>query len=149
MRFKCTHDVVSSLQRLLCNLHGLYLMYRSAHWTASSATSYSDHQLFQRLYEPIPDEIDTLAERLVDLCGVESVCASSIADGTADVVARMSDDVCMLTCCWNFEQELIDCCECCLALLEQQGQSLGWNDFLGGVVRQHEQHVYLLCQRMR
>lgn len=54
---------------MLCQLLGMLLAmrqnYHSSHWQVGGPNFYGDHQLFERLYGSVSDEIDTLAEKLV------------------------------------------------------------------------------------
>ena len=52
-------------------LHALYWLHWTAHWQAEG--DYARHLLFQRLYEAIPDQLDTLSEKMVQMYGARAV----------------------------------------------------------------------------
>jgi DNA-binding ferritin-like protein len=57
----------SLLRSLLSLLRALDWHYRTAHWQVWGEAQYGDHLMFQRFYEAMPDEIDTLAEKMVGI----------------------------------------------------------------------------------
>lgn len=138
------------LQDIIARLHALYAIYRSAHWQAWGTSYYGDHLLFQRLYEPLDDEIDTLAERMIPQFGSSCVDPLPIAQRTAEHVAALTE---LYPCPYErgivAEQELIGCIDGAMVEIEGQGaRTLGWDDFLGKLTSQHEEHLYLLTQRL-
>ena len=48
-------------------LRALYLFYQNAHWQSNGPGSYSNHLMFQRLYENVLKEIDDVAEKSIAL----------------------------------------------------------------------------------
>lgn len=140
-----------SLKELLARLHALYAIHRSAHWTAWGESYYGDHLLFQRLYEVLDDEIDGLAERMVHELGPASVDAECITEATNNLVQRWcAEETCPWARGYAAEEELIFCAEQCRTCIEECGKlTLGWEDFLGALTSQHEEHCYLLGQRLR
>src|SRR5574338_1167848 len=134
----CLHD-------LLVRLHALYAIHRSAHWQTSGASFYGDHLLFQRLYEPLDDEIDALAERMVATVGPEAVDPQHI---TAGVDAYVQDWIACEPCPYErarqAEGALVECVQVCMDEVEAcSATTLGWDDFLGRVASKHEEHIYL------
>lgn len=144
-------DVIAALQNVMCRLQSLNILHKTAHWTTAGDTSYSDHLLFQRLYESIDDEIDQLAERMVSTCGASSVDPVLIAINVAEHVVIANSESCVVTRNCDAERALVDCCVYCIDLIEMymRSSATGWNDFLGGVISEHERHIYLLEQRMQ
>lgn len=138
------------MQELLARLHALYAVHRSAHWTVWGDTYYGDHLLFQRLYEPLDDEIDTLAERMVAAFDPSVVEASALTAATAGLVEEWcAEEPCPYERALRVEAELVACVNCCMHAVELAGmQTLGWDDFLGRVASKHEEHVYLLKRRL-
>jgi DNA-binding ferritin-like protein len=60
-------DDYSELAILLALLRSLNILHQSHHWQSEGNQFYSDHLLFQRLYEKIQDEIDIVGEKTVGL----------------------------------------------------------------------------------
>lgn len=148
-------DTVNScdelLEELLIRLNALYILHRTSHWQTHGITSYGDHLLFQRLYEPIVDEIDSLAERMVSFVGMNSVDACCIMPGVNEFIQNWSaESPCPYERGVIAERECIECIEMCMTAIEASGESsLGWDDVLGGIASQHEEHIYLLEQRIQ
>lgn len=55
------------LLRYLNQLRLLYVLYQNFHWQCHGLNFYSNHLLFQRLYEDIQTQIDETAEKFVGL----------------------------------------------------------------------------------
>ena len=58
-------STVEILQEVLGLLKGQYWNYWTTHWQAKGENYYGNHLLFQRIYEGMQGEIDTLAEKIV------------------------------------------------------------------------------------
>jgi DNA-binding ferritin-like protein len=58
-------ELYEALMQLLAQLFSLKNYTWTAHWNAAGATSYSDHLLFQRIYEKLDKRIDKLGEYVV------------------------------------------------------------------------------------
>jgi len=65
----------TALTAVLVDLLATYRLMQSLHWQASGASYYGDHLLYQRIYEGISKEIDSVGERLVGLYGPAPVDA--------------------------------------------------------------------------
>ena len=140
---------VEHLKGLLGLFHGLYWLHWTTHWQTQGDPSYGDHLLFERLYQALVDEIDTLAEKLVQMGGREAV---NIAEHVPVMGAWLGR--------WMPEQDLIGRAlgaerdfqaavrQVYDDLKEEGGLSLGMDDFLMNVANTHETHLYLLQQRM-
>jgi DNA-binding ferritin-like protein len=129
------------LVKLLVFERALFSYHQAAHWRSSGAQYYGDHLLFQRLYEAIADEIDSLGERIMGLGGAIEVAAQTHAAG------KLLDQ-------WRGEltAQAQACEQQFLALIgsTMQGQwSDGVQNLLQGIADQHETHVYLLGRRNR
>lgn len=141
----------ASLQELLCRLHALYAIFRSAHWQVVGEAYYGDHLLFERLYSSLDGEIDKLAERMVGQFGAELVDADYITAGTDVLVQEwVHETPCPYERGQLAEQELLECAHRAMLDIEEAGLlTLGWEDFLGEMCNQHEEHMYLLGQRLQ
>lgn len=137
---------VGILQGLLARLQAMRDCYQSLHWSASGSPAYGDHLLFQRLYEALVEEVDSMAEKIVGLSGMpEVVSARNLDAARADVTASMDLSVAgMLMAERQFCEGVIPGV---LGALEGVGLSEGLENFLQGMADTHEGHVYLLQQR--
>ena len=141
------------LQGLLGMFHAIYWLHWTTHWQTKGNPYYGDHLLFERLYGALPAEIDTLAEKLVQLHGSEAVDIAEhhpvmgawlgrwIPEGGGDLdpVGRA------LAAERDFQKSIRSTYED----LKAEGElSLGLDDFLMSTANAHETHLYLLQQRM-
>lgn len=142
-----------TLTHLLACLRTLKECYLTAHWTEGGRNFYSDHLLFQRLYEERDSEIDTLAEKMVSTLGASStdlldqmklmvniLNASNIVFNGVHVSAAKR--------CEHLEKMLLTLIKDSVLDLEKDGNlSLGWEDYLGTLCSAHETNLYLLKMR--
>lgn len=141
--------VASHLQTLLSQLHTIYALHRSAHWQARGISFYGDHQMFEKMYTPIIDEIDTLAERIVITFSPECVDASLLYPVISEQIQSFTRDYeCPFDRVYAAEYELISMISECMQMIDEAEMiTLGWEDFLGELTSQHEEHLYLLDAR--
>jgi DNA-binding ferritin-like protein len=137
---------VKLMKTILAYLEVSYLFYQSAHWQTKGSDFYGDHLLFQRIYEGLREEIDTVAEKIVGVYAADHV----------DFKRRLSNMVLLadfldmeyiqkeyISTGLLLEQKVLD-------LLQEADQgtfSAGVKDLLAGIANTHEGHVYLLKQR--
>lgn len=138
------------LAPLLALLRAAHLSHWTTHWTVEGTAFFADHQLFDQLYNALPGEIDTLAEKSVFLLG-------------ADVVDLKEQLALMLECSqyWLTERNLYtrallvenDIQEAIKAakktLADNNMLSLGLDNFLAQMADDHEKAKYLLGQRLK
>lgn len=137
------------LQSLLALLRAMHWEYYSSHWKVKGIAFYGDHLLFQRLYDNLTEEFDSLAEKIVCKYG----------DAAVDPCHQMK-----LAYAWLVHVEgILDWFDRALKLedllqvqikttydiLERASElSLGLDDFLMSLANAHEGHSYLLKQPM-
>ena len=137
------------LQSLLSVLHGTQEVHQSCHWLSKGSSFYGDHLLFERLYENIVEEVDSVAERLIGHHGSEafdpvdhmnmkakfvSVCSSS---GSSNIdQAIFAEESVLKTLRKTYD-----------GISRSQNMTLGLDDLIMSVSDQHERHLYLLNQR--
>lgn len=143
----------AELSVVLVWLRYLQMANHTNHWISRGQNSYADHLLFQRLYEEIFAQIDTLAEKLIGL-GNETNVHLELQTSQLDRLARE---------CANFttidtnqlakkslelEFNFLKVLDCVKELLNQKGQlTLGLDNMLAGLADVHESYVFLLKQR--
>ena len=155
-------SAASPLATLVSCLRALYQLHQSHHWTSKGSSYYSDHLLYQRLYEAILPEIDSVAERAVGMGGLELLRPIPQARQTASFVelfceggpkAHVSSyslvgahfDPYQLAS-RSLQAELFT-----IGLIddtESAGVSAGTRNLLEGIADLHETHIYLLNQRL-
>jgi len=135
-----------SLVAVMVDLVALYRLLQTLHWQSSGETSYQDHLLFQRLYEDVPKEIDSTAERLVGLFGEGSVDPGAIE---ARVVRRITS--------WQeipqpsvralmAERDVLETLRSAALVFHEDP---GTENLLQGFSDKHMEHAYLLQQRTK
>ena len=72
-------SLVTLLNQQLANIFDLYSQIKQAHWNVRGEEFYQLHKLFDDLAEPLPEHIDTIAERAVTLGGLALGTARSAA----------------------------------------------------------------------
>lgn len=146
--------VYPELSVVLVRLKALAEVHKSHHWIAKGDTFYGDHLLFERLYDSVVGEVDTVAERAVMMGGADNVNVGLVAHQVAG---------CLETCAAyalptpdqlaqrSLEREtaFLSCLDTVGRFLSSRGVlTPGLNNMLEGIADQHEQHVYLLRQRL-
>lgn len=141
---------VDDLRQLLALLRAQLFVYQDAHWQVAGPQFYGDHLLFERLYNSVGEQIDTLAEKMVAMFGPSSVDAEMLVSLTMGWVRRWSPEK-------DFHRRGLLAEQECLVALERtyrrlreaKSLSLGMDDFLMATVNDHEQNLYLLQQTQR
>lgn len=139
---------------LLAGLRALYFTHQQNHWTCRGANFYGDHLLFQRLYEKIADEIDTVAEKCVGV-GDESTVDlqfqlktvfQMLKDSSTSSVTVGSSDYAKKSL--SAEYTFLNLCDVVRSTLDAQGKlSIGIDNMIAGIMDVHESHVFLLKQQ--
>lgn len=153
---RSTSDSLVWLQGILAQLYALRILYHTSHWLASGPNSYSDHLLYERLYDGDPsigDAIDLLAEKMVAMFGPQAVNPFQIYERVGPVlsVTKGADKIQDLPSRYlHLERELLLSIDRARAALESEDRlSLGMDDTLASLSSEREQAVYLLTQRSR
>lgn len=140
------------LAGFLAVTEALQMLHHSHHWQTKGENFYGDHLLYQRLYETVQGEIDLVGEKLIGV---------SQDVGLTNYFKRVKAMEMFLKAVTHSDQpyavvshdaeltyvrmggELMD-------QLEQAGLlTRGLEQMLGNVLDKHEEHIYLLDQRVR
>jgi DNA-binding ferritin-like protein len=144
----------AQLSVLLVHLRFLALVHQTHHWIAKGDAFYGDHQLFNRLYDKVVEEIDSVAERAVGMGGEQNVrldlqvaqlyklVRSSEASQTVPQNSGLARQSLVAEC--NF-QKIIKAM--CLSMKEDRSETPGIENLLQGIADTHESHIYLLKRR--
>lgn len=141
-------------------LRSLSFLHQTHHWQTQGHASYSDHLLFQRLYDKISDQVDKVAEKSVGLStgnvglvnykhslynmpkflnAIEDIADTNIDDPPALKMVKKS----LLA-----EKSFITAGEKLMNILDSKGLlTRGLEQLLGEILDLHENSVYLLKQR--
>lgn len=143
------------LSVVLVHLRFLSLIHQTHHWITKGDAFYGDHQMFQRLYDDVQAEVDSLAERTVGIGKEESVNVVLQTQqvtrlvngyGTISTIPQASEFVKRSLAA---ERNFITTAELAFnALKERCAMSRGLENLLSGILDTHETHLYLLKQRV-
>lgn len=141
---------VHLLQHLLGLLRAQYWMYQEAHWQTRGPAYYGNHLLFQRLYESVTDQVDTLAEKMVGIYGPQAVSSAHVSPKFQQFVARWAPVPCLHERGLLSEADFQTVTRKVYGRLKALGEmSLGMDDFLMAAANDHETNQYLLRQVLR
>lgn len=141
----------ADLSAFLSLLRATYQIHQAAHWQSRGESYYGDHLLYQRLYEDVSKEIDSIAERVIGRSRrVTAVDPMLQAQMTAHMVRKLRGSSRSLSArklarvSLQAEQSVLDAVD----FLIEEGQSTGTENLLQGIADTHESHIYLLRQRL-
>jgi len=141
-----TSEEIKLVKTILTYLEVSYLFYQSAHWQTKGSEFYADHLLFQRLYEGLRDEIDSLGEKTVGVFGIDHVDFSRRLDNMGILTDYLNLNVqqkSYISTAILLETKLLDL----LQQSETTDFSSGVKDLFAGFANAHEGNLYLLQQR--
>lgn len=145
-----------ALSIALANLRALNMIHHQHHWVTSGQNAYQDHLLFQRLYEAIDDEFDSLGERCV---GLDTTKTVDLTLQLKTIYLFVQDNITNnMTMTYNNDlvQKSLNAELMFLNVINKVREQLtmnslltsGLDDLLAGIEDTHETHVYLLKQRL-
>lgn len=157
-----TGSVESSAQALsliLVYLRALAIIHQAHHWQTRGPQFYADHELFDRLYNDVVGEIDSVAERIVGSGGQGLVNPVDQSKNVAALVELLYQEALpspvetpadYVEVSKNAEIKFLYLVNLLAEKLKQVGDlTRGTDNLLAGVEDKHEEHVYLLTQRVK
>jgi DNA-binding ferritin-like protein len=66
-------DIKSKLNESFAILRATAIVHQHNHWEIGGQAQYGDHLLYERLYTATQSDIDSLAERIIGVCGLETL----------------------------------------------------------------------------
>lgn len=138
----------NTLAGVLAALRAVHWSHWTSHWQAAGGPYYGDHLMLERLYNAVTEEIDTLAEKMVDMCGAASVDPVVQAHMMTRVL-EAQQDADPIRRAYKVEMLLQSILATAFQRLEASRElSLGMNDFLAATANAHETALYLLNRRL-
>lgn len=139
---------------MLCHILGMLMAmrqnYHSSHWQVGGPNFYGDHLMFERLYESVEGDIDTLGEKIVAKYGSDQVDGSKLSQIQAHYVGDWSQEQDPVQRGLASEKMFQSTVKGVYDSLKQSGElSLGLDDFLMTMADSHETNEYLLGQRAK
>jgi len=137
-------SAVEVLQEVLGLLRGQYWNYWTTHWQIKG---YGNHLLFQRIYEAMKDEVDTLAEKIVGYFGPENVDNKVIMETMHHWFDEWNEIKDPFDRAIRSEEDMQKAFKTAYDKLKKMDDvSLGLDDFLMATANAHETNLYLLQQ---
>mgnify|MGYP001603303375 CR=1 FL=1 len=144
------------LATLLAVFYAVRTLHQTAHWQVGGRTSYSDHLLFERLYNDTASEVDDLAEKLIGLDSPICVDPLTLSFHSAIIIKNFcksqtniinSESIVMRAL--EAEQNLLSFIAIVIEALNGRGVlTIGLENLLADMHDSHERHIYLLKQRL-
>ena len=138
------------LKFLLATLRAAQMVHQTGHWRVRGKTYYGDHLLLERLYNSVDEEIDKLAEKMVEKYGEDSVDIHEQIDHMHTVIKGIAKISCNFRRAQAVEKMLQKLFKMSYDKLKETGElTLGMDDFLMASANNHETNCYLLGQRLK
>jgi DNA-binding ferritin-like protein len=141
---------MQQLKFLLATLRAAQMIHQTGHWRVGGKTYYGDHQLLERLYNSVGQEIDQLAEKMVEKYGEDSVDLHGQIDHMHTVIKGIAKISCNFRRAQAVEKMLQKLFKMSYDKLKERDElSLGMDDFLMASANNHETNCYLLGRRLK
>jgi DNA-binding ferritin-like protein len=153
---RLSHVEYAELGALLAFLRGVATIHQTHHWQSQGDSFYGDHLLFERIYNSMVEEIDSIAERSVGLGCSEIVNPTMQASMTSSVIewiygiysapiSSLPREDSLIRISLAAEQCLSAVLDSVAANLREMGAlSRGLDNLLSGISDKHEESQYLL-----
>ena len=152
------NESVETLCWLLACLRQQYMLYQNAHWQSNGEAFYSNHQLFQRIYQGeeedetggVQADVDALAERMVGLFGTPCVDMQTLMPKMVMFCQRWCKIPCHHRRALASEADFQRAVQLALKTLEAEGRlTVGLENLLQDMADRHEVNMYLIQQTLR
>lgn len=128
-------------------LRSLYLVYQNAHWLSSGISAYSDHLLFQRLYENVLLDIDSTAEKFIGVFDKSVLDMQKQSKLIFDINSNYKQEN-SFEKCLKMEQDFQKLSNTLKKKLEENNVlSMGLDDLIMTNANNGESRIYLLKQK--
>lgn len=140
------------LAAFLAVTEALQMLEHSHHWQTKGENFYGDHLLYQRLYEAVLAEIDLIGEKLIGVskeAGLTNYFKRVRAmEMFLKAVTHSEKPYAVVT--HDAELTYVRLGEELMDKLQQSGLlTRGLEQMLGNILDKHEEHIYLLDQRVK
>lgn len=141
---KNNKKVVEGLQQLLADFHVYFANLRGYHWNIKGAGFFNLHEKFEELYDMAADQIDEIAERLLQLDEVPENKIDKLAK-KAKLTAKgePEPEKAMIKHLLEDMQYMIESVRTVAGIAEEAGDK-GTADMIGGYLPGFEKNVWML-----
>lgn len=142
---KARETVLGLLFKLLADEHVLYVKTRNFHWNVTGLDFGSLHLFFEKQYGELAETIDEIAERIRSLGGTapgsmkEFLKLARLEEQPGDHLAAEK----MLAALLTDHETIIRELRTDIDLIDKAGDA-GTNDFLTGIMEEHEKKAWML-----
>lgn len=135
----------------IASLKAMILIHQHSHWTTRGAAFYSDHKLFERLYDSALADVDLAAEKFIGLFGDACLKYDMQAELLGKVLSKYSDhEGSPVEMSLTVEKDFLKFSQDAYKCFEEEGQlSLGLDDMIMSIASKREESVYLLQQTLQ
>lgn len=128
------------MRELLFKLNALYQFYKAAHWLAKGELFYQDHLFFEKLYEGLDDEMDTLVELSLASHLLGDFNSRIFAEETARITPESKDNETNMHIAAKLETDIVSTIE----NLNESRIPAGLFNHIATIAQNHTRNVYLL-----
>jgi DNA-binding ferritin-like protein len=134
----------------IATLKALALIHQHNHWTAKGVSFYSDHLLFERIYNDTLKNVDLAAEKFMGLFKEQCLDYDYQADLLHKVLAKYSNlEGSPIQMALEAERDFLKFSEEAYNCFEDEGKlTLGLDDMIMSIASKREEVVYLLQQSL-
>lgn len=134
----------------IASLQAMSIIHTRNHWRCKGDAFYSEHKLFERLYEASLEDLDSAAEKFVGLFGPECLDLETQALFLNKALLNYKNsEGSSAAQSLAFERDFLKLCKDAYDCFEKEGKmTLGLDDFLMATASSHETAVYLLQQTL-
>jgi DNA-binding ferritin-like protein len=140
-------DLASCFAVLVADIRCLAMIHQTFHWIARGPEFFSDHLLFERLYTQTNADVDTIAEKMLGICGDTGLLGD--VPGQIGSMQEFADSFYgthgSIGLALAAENNFITSVNGCLEMTDDPGVKT----FLEGLIDKHQGHIYLLSQRLK
>jgi DNA-binding ferritin-like protein len=135
----------------VATLRASYLIHTQNHWLVKGSEFYSNHLLFQRLYELSEESTDKAAEKFIGLFGSECLdykVQKLMINTILSKFEKYSKNPIIMSL--KIEESFVALCKDTYDILEKEDKlSLGLDDLVMSISSDHETAIYLLKQSLK
>jgi DNA-binding ferritin-like protein len=134
----------------VASLRAIYLIEQFAHWGTRGVSFYSDHLMFERLYQQAAKDADLAAEKFIGLFGEDAVDFKAQQEYLNKLLIKYEDHAMeKLRLALTIEKDFVGFSKQVYDTFDKDGTlSLGLDDMFCQIASNHEGSIYLLQQAL-
>lgn len=135
----------------IATLKAMSLIHQHSHWLTNGENFYSDHKLFESLYDSSLENLDKAAEEFIGLFGDDCLNYDLQVDLLNKIMLKYKNlEGSPLEMSLAIERDFLKLSKDTYNFLEEDGQlTLGMDDMLMSIASEREKSVYLLQQTLK